>query len=163
MVRSSAAIEAAAASLGYEHAEFLRAVLCEVRDPSFVMRRWFDHICQCPILLILDAKVAYDCLTSEELPQDRRTALDIRAFRESLADSSTASFCRWIPGQQQASDSLTKFKGNNVLLAILATGRWTIVEDESWQQVRAQQRLTQKAYKSRLKVERGAAGESNES
>ena len=155
VVRSSAAIEAAAASLGYEHAEFLRAVLCEVRDPSFVMRRWFDHICQCPILLILDAKVAYDCLTSEELPQDRRTALDIRALRESLADPSTASFCRWIPGQQQASDSLTKFKGNNVLLAILASGQWTIVEDESWQQVRAQQRVNQKAYKSRLKVERG--------
>ena len=123
VVRSSAAIEAAAASLGYEHAEFLRAVLCEVRDPSFVMRRWFDHICQCPILLILDAKMAYDCLTSEELPQDRRIALDIRAHRESLADPSTASFRRWIPGQHQASDSLTKFKGNNVLLAILATAR----------------------------------------
>lgn len=47
------------------------------------MRRWFDYVKQCPILLILDAKVAYDCLSSEELPQDRRTALDIGALRES--------------------------------------------------------------------------------
>ena len=111
VVRSSSAVEAAAASLGYEHAEFLRAVLCEVRDPNFVMRKWFDHVSQCSILLILDAKVAFDCLSSDELPQDRRTALDIRALREALADPTSASFCRWIPGQQQASDALTKFKG----------------------------------------------------
>ena len=86
VVRSSSAVEAAAASLGYEHAEFLRAMLCEVREAGFVMRRWFEHVKECPILLIIDAKVAYDCLSSDELPQDRRTALDIRALRESLSD-----------------------------------------------------------------------------
>ena len=153
-------VEAAAASLGYEHAEFLRAILCEVRDASFVMRRWFDHVKQCQILLILDAKVAYDCLSSEELPQDRRTALDIRALRESLADPNASSFCRWIPGPQQASDCLTKLRGNNVLQTIMQSGQWTIVEDETWQEVRAQQRNTQKAYKKRLKDDRGTAGES---
>lgn len=120
MVRSSSAIEAAAASL-----------LCQTQDPTFVMRCWFDHVIQRPILLILDAKVAYDCLS----------------LRGALADPTTASFCRWIPGQQQASDSLTKFRGDSVLLSILTTGQWTIVEDESWQQVRAQQRVTQKACK----------------
>ena len=162
VVRSSSAVEAAAASLGYEHAEFLRAMLCEVREAGFVMRRWFEHVKECPILLIIDAKVAYDCLSSDELPQDRRTALDIRALRESLSDPSSSSFCRWIPGQQQASDSLTKYKGNNVLQSIMSTGCWTIVEDDTWQEVRAQQRLTQKAYKGRLKAHRGTAGESKE-
>ena len=162
VVRSSSAVEAAAASLGYEHAEFLRAILCEVRDVGFVMRRWFEHVKQCPILLILDAKVAYDCLSSEELPQDRRTALDIRALRESLADPEASSFCRWIPGPQQASDCLTKLRGNNVLQSIMSCGQWTIVEDDAWQEVRAQQRNTQKAYKRRLKVERGVVGESKD-
>ena len=116
VVRSSSAVEAAAASLDYEHAEFLRAILCEVRDVGFVMRRWFEHVKQCPILLILDAKVAYDCLSSEELPQDRRTALDIRALRESLADPEASSFCRWIPGPQQASDCLTKLSWSYCLV-----------------------------------------------
>ena len=145
VVRSSSAVEAAAASLGYEHAEFLRAILCEVRESTFVTRRWLEHVKLCPILLIIDAKVAYDCLWSEELPQDRRTALDIRALRESLADPEAASFCRWVPGPQQASDCLTKLKGNNVLQSIMLSGQWTIVEDDSWQEVRAQQRSTQKA------------------
>lgn len=158
VVRSSSAVEAAAASLGYEHAEFLRAMLCEIRDAGFVMRRWFEHVTKCPILLILDAKVAYDCLSSDELPQDRRTALDIRALRESLSDPSSSSFCRWIPGQQQASDSLTKLKGNNVLQAIMCSGRW----DDAWQEVRAQQRTTQRAYKKRLKATRGSVGESKD-
>ena len=126
------------------------------------MRRWFEHVKLCPILLIIDAKVAYDCLSSEELPQDRRTALDIRALRESLADPEAASFCRWIPGPQQASDCLTKLKGNNVLQSIMLSGQWTIVEDDSWQEVRAQQRSTQKAYKKRLKLQRGEAGESKD-
>ena len=95
VVRSSSAVEAAAASLGYEHAEFLRAILCEVRDPSFVMKRWLEHVKPCPILLVIDAKVAYDCLSSEELNQDRRTALDVRALRESLANPDSTSFCSW--------------------------------------------------------------------
>jgi len=77
VVRSSAAVEAAAASLGYEHAEFLRAVLYEVLDTAFSTRRWFENAIKCKIL-ILDAKAAYDydCLSSDELPADRRTALN---------------------------------------------------------------------------------------
>ena len=107
-------------------------------------------------------KVAYDCLSSEELPQDRRTGRDIRALRESLADPEASSLCRWIPGPQQASDCLTKLRGNNVLQSIMSCGQWTIVEDDAWQEVRAQQRNTQKAYKRRLKVERGMVGESKD-
>ena len=164
VVRSSSAVEAAAASLGYEHAEFLRAVLCEIRDPDFSVRQWSMHVQRCPILLVLDAKVAYDCLSSDELPQDRRTALDIRALREALADPQSASLCRWVPGPQQASDALTKLKGNGVLNDIMASGRWTVVEDETWQKVREQQRINQRAYRARVKVQRktqqGPVGES---
>ena len=164
VVRSSSAVEAAAASLGYEHAEFLRAVLCEIRDPDFSVRQWSMHVQRCPILLVLDAKVAYDCLSSDELPQDRRTALDIRALREALADPQSASLCRWVPGPQQASDALAKLKGNGVLSDIMASGRWTVVEDETWQKVREQQRINQRAYKARVKVQRktqqGPVGES---
>ena len=137
-------------------------MLCETRDAGFVMRRWFEHVTKFPILLILDAKVAYDCLSSEELPQDRRTALDIRALRESLANPDSTSFCRWIPGPQQASDSLTKLRGNNVLSTTLATGHWTVVEDQAWQEVRTHQRSTQRAYKKRLRSEREGSGESKD-
>lgn len=49
-------------------------------------------------------------------------------------------------------------KGNNVLQAVMNTGQWTIVENDAWQEVRAQQRLTQKAYKHWLKASRGGSG-----
>lgn len=91
VVRSSSAVEAAAASLGYEHAEFLRAMLREVREAGFVTRRWFGHVKSCSILLVLDAKVGYDCLSSEELPQDRRKAFQIRVRLPFAAGSQVLS------------------------------------------------------------------------
>ena len=46
----------------------------------------------------------------------------------------------------------------------MASGRWTVVEDETWQKVREQQRINQRAYKARVKVQRktqqGPVGES---
>lgn len=74
-------------------------------------------------------------------------------------DESNRSLCRWVPGPQQISDSLTKEKDNKVLLNFLETNEWNLKEDEVWQAQRERQRLHQKASKANVKApQKGALG-----
>lgn len=106
------------------------------------------------MLLVLDAKTAFDTLKSDSLPQDRRTALDLLALKESLLDDTSNSFCRWVPGPQQLADGLTKEKGNKMLSEFFMTNEWSLKEDVMWQEQRAKQRENQRNYKAKWKAER---------
>ena len=158
VVRSSMAIEACAASLAFEHGEYVRALFGEIMCPDFEVNRWGHFIRLWELILVLDAKTAFDTLQTESLPQDRRTALDLLAIKESLLDQSNRALCRWVPGPQQISDSLTKEKGNKILSDFLSTNEWSHREDTAWQEQRSRQRATQKEYKVRMKAQRAAGG-----
>ena len=111
IVRSSMAIEASSASIAFEHGEYVRALFGEIMHPSFQVRRWGHFIRSWELVLVLDARTAFDTLETESLPQDRRTALDLLAIKEALLDEDKSAFCHWVPGPQQISDSLTSKKG----------------------------------------------------
>ena len=152
VVRSSMAIEACAASLAFEHGEYIRALFCEVMCSDFEVKRWGHFVRLWELILVLDAKTAFDTLQTESLPQDRRTALDLLAIKESLLNEANRALCRWVPGPQQLADSLTKDKGNRLLPDFLESNEWCLREDASWQKQRARQRATQKIYKDRVKT-----------
>ena len=159
IVRSSMAIEASAASMGYEHGEYVRALFGEIICEDFQVRKWGHFVRRWELLLVLDARTAHDTLQTESLPQDRRTALDLLAIKESLLDESNRSLCRWVPGPQQISDGLTKEKDNKMLLSFLENNKWSLKEDTTWQEQRERQRAHQKAYKANAKAARkGASG-----
>ena len=103
-----------------------------------------------------------NCQLTDALP-----LINIPALREASADPQSASLCRWIPGPQQASDGLTKFKGNGVLSEIMRDGLWSIVEDAAWQKVREAQRVNQREKKStregRQSSKSGGAGRAKRS
>ena len=154
IVRSSMAVEASAASVGFEHGEYVRALLAEIVFEDFTVRRWSHFIQQWELALVLDAKTAFDTLRTESLPQDRRTALDLLAVKESLLDSESRSICRWLPGPQQIADAMTKEKSNHILEDCMATNQWCLCEDPEWQATRARQRANQKVYKDKVRAER---------
>ena len=154
IVRSSMAVEASAASVGFEHGEYVRALLAEIVFEDFTVRRWAHFIQQWELALVLDAKTAFDTLRTESLPQDRRTALDLLAVKESLLDSESRSICRWLPGPQQIADSMTKDKSNHILEDCMASNQWCLCEDPEWQATRARQRANQKVYKDKVRAER---------
>ena len=159
VVRSSMAIEASAASVGFEHGEYVRALFGEIMYENFEVRRWGHFVRNWELLLVLDAKTAFDTLQTESLPQDRRTALDLLAIKESLLDESNHALCRWVPGPQQMADGLTKEKDNHVLEDFMNTNEWCLKEDPIWQEQRARQRENQKEYKRRAKeARRGLPG-----
>lgn len=83
---------------------------------NFEVKRWAHFVRAWELLLVLEAKTAFDTLRSDSLPQDRRTALDMLALKESLLNDENNSFCRWVPGPQQLADELTKDKGNRMLV-----------------------------------------------
>ena len=101
---------------------------------------------------MIDAKTAFDSLSGDGVPEDRRTAVDIAAVKADLEDESNTSL-RWIPGEQQASDDLTKWLGNGLMAVLLVTGRWCIKEDPAVCEKRKQLRER----RSVLKAEREAA------
>lgn len=117
-------------------------------------KRWGHYVRLWELLLALDAKTAFDTLQTESLPQDRRTALDLMAIKETLLDDSNRALCRWVPGPQQLADALTKEKGNKVLSDFLETNEWSLKEDVAWQDQRSRQRANQRVYKARAKAER---------
>lgn len=70
------AVEASDASSGYGHGEYVRVLLAEIMCEDFAVRRRSQFIRQWELVLVIDAKAAFDTLPTEGLPQDRRTALD---------------------------------------------------------------------------------------
>ena len=156
VVRSSMAIEASAASMAFEHGEYVRALFVEIMQEDFEVRRWSQFVRSWELILVLDARTAFDTLRTESLPQDRRTALDLLAIKESLLDENNRALCRWVPGPQQLADGLTKYKDNKVLSDFLATNEWTLKEDSAWQEQRTKQRENQKRYKENVRRERSS-------
>ena len=156
VVRSSMAIEASAASMAFEHGEYVRALFGEIMQEDFEVRRWSQFVRSWELILVLDARTAFDTLRTESLPQDRRTALDLLAIKESLLDENNRALCRWVPGPQQLADGLTKDKDNKVLSDFLATNEWTLKEDSAWQEQRTKQRENQKRYKENVRRERSS-------
>ena len=118
---------------------------------DFEVKRWGHFVRLWELILVLDAKTAFDALQTESLPQDRRTALDLLAIKEALLNENNRALCRWVPGRQQISDGLTKEKSNHILSDFMVSNEWSLCEDVTWQEQRSRQRVNQKAYKDRLK------------
>ncbi len=151
-VRSSMAVEVGAASVAFEHGDYARAMLAEMTDPSLQSRDWRRHVARGRQFNVMFAKCAFDSLQGGGTPEDRRTAIDISARRESLSDGS-GSFVRWVPGPQQAADCLTKWFGNDVLRRAMNEGKWSLKESE---EVRAERERRRESLKQ-SKLAREAA------
>ena len=113
-VGSYLAVQFGAANLAFEHGDFARAVLAEMTVRDFEIRSWRRFICRWRQTSFVDAEICFDSLAGDNLPEDRRTAIDIAFLWADLSDESNSSL-RWVPGEQRATDDLTKAAGNGVL------------------------------------------------
>ena len=158
VVRSSMACEAAAAQ-GFEHGDYVRALFAEMVVDKFSVAEWLAWSSKWRLFLVLDAKTAFDTLSSDVLPQDRRAALDLAALREALKDPLHGSFCRWVPGPMQVADGLTMWAANVSLAELMEERAWSLVEDGAggaggggFVAQRAHQRSLQRECKARKKL-----------
>ena len=134
VVRSTIAAEVMGVAASVEHAEFGRCCLMEILQENFNIRCW-QNFHQVPIAWVMDAKAAYDSLTSEtSLPEDKRLAIDVAALRQVRDEAAYPDEhqIRWLPGPQMPVDCLTKALGSEEpLFDIMDNAEFCLVELES--------------------------------
>ncbi len=139
VVRSSMACEVAGAGLGFEYGDYIRAVLAELFVPGANLRQWRKEVSRWPLYVALDAKTVSDCLESDNMPSDRRVAIDVCCLREAIA-SETQSAVRWLPGPQEPADELTKMASNLKLSELVQRCSFGLVEADTVSEERERQR-----------------------
>lgn len=98
----------------YEHGDYVRAVWAEIMMKDFELHAWKHWASKWRHFLVLDAKVAYDALQSDNAPTDRKLIVDIAVLCQALEEPG-AGYIRWAPRRHIPSVGLTKQCSNNVL------------------------------------------------
>ena len=86
VVRCSMAAELSQAATAYEHGDYVRAVWAEIMRKDFELHVWKYWASKWRRFLVLDAKVAYDALQSDNTPTDRKLIVDIAILRQALEE-----------------------------------------------------------------------------
>jgi hypothetical protein len=82
--------------------------------------------------VIIDAKAIYDVLISDNQPiqlSEKRTALELLAYLRNTESNSTDT--RWVHGEANLADGLTKLGHHPMLREFLETSTWCFVHDSS--------------------------------
>jgi len=113
VVRSTLSAEMLSLQEGIEEAIYLRGLIVEMlgREEKSV-----------PIVAFVDNKSVTQALCSTKLVDGKRLRMDIAAIKESL-DRSEISTVKWVPGEEQLADCLTKRGASGYhLMRILMSG-----------------------------------------
>eukprot|EP00435_Cladocopium_sp_Y103_P067474 s325_g30.t1 len=138
VVRCSMSAELSMAAEAFEHGDYIRAVLAEVLNPNFELKRWKWYASRWKHYLVIDAKTGYDVLNSECMTSDRKIMIDAAVLREALTEEGMENYVRWMPGREMVSDGLTKWLDNHVLGRVMMSGRWSLVDTPEAKKLRAE-------------------------
>ena len=152
VVRCSMAAELSMAAEGFEHGDFMRAVLAELMMPKFELRRWKWFASRWRHYLVIDAKTGYDVLNNESMTSDRKIMIDAAALREALVEEGAENFVRWIPGLEMIADGLTKWSDNGVLQKVMTSGEWCLVDTEQARQLRYEAGCRKRKYDAKRRL-----------
>ena len=90
-----------------------------------------DALQDIPGTVIIDAKAIYDVLISDNQPiqlAEKRTALELLAYLRNTENNSTET--RWVHGEANLADGLTKLGHHPMLREFLETSTWCFVHDK---------------------------------
>jgi hypothetical protein len=151
IVRCSMSAELSMAAESFEHGDYIRAVLAELLNAKFELRRWKWYASRWRHYLVIDAKTGYDVLNSESMTSDRKIMIDAAVLREALVMEGGQNYVRWMPGREMISDGLTKWADNQVLRRVMTTGKWSLVDTPEAKRLREEAAYRKKRYVQGLK------------
>ena len=128
--------EISSLATAYEHGDFVRAVLAELLDDRFEIKRWKADVAQWRHVLATDAKTGYNAVSSETLPSDRKIAIDVAVLCQAVLDEDVGCFIRWVPGTEMAGDGLTKWGHDKILSRVIAEGECALADTEEARELR---------------------------
>lgn len=93
-------------------------------DLGAVIKATMERLFQKDVSLIIctDSKSLYDCLVRLGTTQEKRLMIDVMSLRQSY-ERREITEVRWIDGDHNPADSMTKSKGSNALKALVDTNR----------------------------------------
>ena len=109
---------------------FVRFAWCELTGLVPEHQDVDETVLRCHGLVCIDAKSIYDCLVNRTHPQsllEKRTALELLSYVRNTRRNQTTT--RWIHGEANPADGLTKINAEEALQAFLEKGSWTLVYD----------------------------------
>ena len=139
VARSSTSAEAQMSANALDQHEFAKLFMLEMQSPGPLDLRKADEILSgVPSCLVCDAKNIYDGIMKIESSglqmEERRTAIELLGIKERLRQ---ANVClRWVNGDQELADGLTKPWKHEGLIKALLNGSWRIVYDAAYQSAR---------------------------
>ncbi|CAE7802348.1 RE1 [Symbiodinium necroappetens] len=136
VVRCSMSAEVSSLATAFEHGDYVRAVFCELVDPTFNISKWKVCASKWPHILVTDARTGYDALSAETLPADRKIAIDVAVLRQGLLSEDSNNLVRWVPGAHMPCDGLTKWSHNKVLVELMTSGVWSLKDTPAAQELR---------------------------
>ena len=131
VARSSLSAEVQALSNAEDELHLVRACWAEFNALEFDLNNADEDIGKIAGAVIIDAKSIYDTLTSNNQPlqlAEKRTAIELLAYIRNTERNNTIT--RWVHGEANLADSLTKQGASQMLWEFLKDSRWSIVFDE---------------------------------
>jgi hypothetical protein len=93
-------------------------------DVATVLKTTIERILdiQLPLVLCTDSKSLYDCLVKLGTTQEKRLMVDIMCLRQSY-ERREITEVRWVDGNSNPADSMTKSKASTALAQLIDTNR----------------------------------------
>jgi hypothetical protein len=144
VARSSTSAEAQMAGNALDTHEFCKLSLFDM-EHSFKLdlRKTDEYLQQVTSCMVCDARNIYDGVVKVETSglqmEEKRTAIELLAIKERLSQAKV--LLKWVDGEQELADGLTKPWRHEPLIKALEKGEWRIVYDPHFQSARRKKAL----------------------
>jgi len=144
VARSSTSAEAQMAGNALDTHEFCKLSLFDM-EHSFKLdlRKTDEYLQQVTSCMVCDARHIYDGVVKVETSglqmEEKRTAIELLAIKERLSQAKV--LLKWVDGEQELADGLTKPWRHEPLIKALEKGEWRIVYDPHFQSARRKKAL----------------------
>ena len=139
VARSSTSAEVQMTGNALDNHEFVKLGWYNMLKPKDIDLRQSDtYLKEIPSCLVCDAKNIFDGIVKVETSglhmEERRTAIELLAVKERLLQAGVS--LRWVNGDQELADGLTKGWKHEALIKALCDAHWRIVYDPEYQSAR---------------------------
>ena len=131
VARSSMAAEMQALANAEDELHLCRLAWLEFNGIAVDLNQVDEALQDIPGTVIIDAKAIYDVLISDNQPiqlAEKRTALELLAYLRNTENNFTET--RWVHGEANLADGLTKTGHHPMLREFLETSTWCFVHDK---------------------------------
>ena len=144
VARSSTSAEAQMTANTLDFHEFAKLAWIDLDTPNTLSLKHADeYLSQHDSVMVCDARNIFDGVVKVETSglhmEEKRTAIELLAIKERLGQARVS--LRWVDGDQELADGLTKPWRHDPLIKALHSSQWRIVYDPEFQSARRKRAL----------------------